>query len=85
MSDPAKELEALVKSGKLNHGGHPVLRWMASNCMIDQDAAGNIKPNKARSTEKIDGIVALIMALGIGLVANPTAGTYYETHEVEFA
>jgi phage terminase large subunit-like protein len=44
--------------------GEPVLRWMAGNVSIEQDAADNWKPSKKRSTERIDGIVALIMALG---------------------
>jgi phage terminase large subunit-like protein len=64
MTSPTKELEALVLSGKLRHGGHPVLRWMASNVAVEMDAAGNLKPSKKKSTERIDGIVATIMALG---------------------
>ena len=49
--------------GKIIHGGHPVLRWMAGNVVVDTDPAGNIKVTKAKSKEKIDGIVAAIMAL----------------------
>ena len=49
--------------GKLAHGGHPVLAWMVDNIHIRTDPAGNIKPDKQKSTEKIDGAVALIMAL----------------------
>jgi phage terminase large subunit-like protein len=64
MNSPAKMLEGLIADGKLLHGGHPVLRWMASNVAIETDAAGNIKPSKKTSTERIDGIVALCMALG---------------------
>ena len=63
LSEPTKELSALLASGKLRHGGHPVLRWMADNMVIREDANGNIAPNKARASEKIDAIVALIMAL----------------------
>lgn len=63
MSPPAKELEKLVLSRKISHGGNPVLTWMADNVVAVQDPAGNIKPDKGRSTEKIDGIVALIMGL----------------------
>jgi phage terminase large subunit-like protein len=63
LSAPSKELDKLVASGSLRHGGHPVLRWMAGNVAIEQDPAGNIKPSKKHSTEKIDGIVALVMAL----------------------
>jgi len=64
MSAPTKELEKLVIAGNLKHAGHPVLRWMAGNTMVATDAAANLKPAKDKSTEKIDGIVALIMALG---------------------
>jgi phage terminase large subunit-like protein len=65
MSAPAKALEGLVVGGKLLHGGHPVLAWQASNVAIQSDHAGNIKPSKQKSNERIDGIVALTMALGI--------------------
>jgi phage terminase large subunit-like protein len=64
MSAPSKRLEELVTAGKLRHGGHPVLGWCAANVVIEQDAAANIKPSKKKSTEKVDGIVALVMALG---------------------
>lgn len=64
LSEPAKELEALIRSGRLAHGGNPALRWMASNTTVMTDPAGNIKPDKQKSTEKIDGIVAVVMALG---------------------
>ena len=63
MSPPSKELMKLTLEKKLAHGGHPVLRWMMDNIFIKQDPAGNIKPDKEKSTEKIDGAVALIMAL----------------------
>jgi phage terminase large subunit-like protein len=63
MSSPTKELDKLIASASVRHGGHPVLRWMAGNVAIEQDAAGNVKPSKKKSTEKIDGIVALIMAV----------------------
>ena len=49
--------------GNIVHGGNPVLKWMAQNVVMRQDPAGNIKPDKERSVEKIDGIVALIMGL----------------------
>jgi phage terminase large subunit-like protein len=65
MSGPAKVLESLTVSGKLLHGGHPVLAWQAGNVAIQHDHNGNIKPSKAKSNERIDGIVALVMALGI--------------------
>ena len=63
MSPTTKELMKLVLEKRIAHGGHPVLRWMADNIFIKTDEAGNIKPDKAKSTEKIDGIVATVMAL----------------------
>lgn len=63
MSPPSKELMKLTLEGKLAHTGHPVLRWMMDNIFVRTDPAGNIKPDKERSTEKIDGAVATIMAL----------------------
>lgn len=69
MTAPTKHLGELLATGKLAHGGHPVLRWMASNLATESDAAGNLKPSKRRSTERIDGIVALIMALGRAMLA----------------
>ncbi len=63
LSAPTKELLRVVLERKLRHGGHPILRWMANNTAAQTDAAGNIKPDKAKSTARIDGIVATIMAL----------------------
>ena len=63
MSPPTKELMKLVLEQNVAHGGHPVLRWMMDNIYIKTDPAGNIKPDKEKSTEKIDGAVATIMAL----------------------
>ena len=76
MSPAAKEFERLVTAGLLRHGGHPVLRWMANNVTIRQDPAGNIKPDKERSREKIDGIVAAIMAIGRASVHNAAPSPY---------
>lgn len=80
MSGPAKELEGLVLSKRLRHGGHRVLRWMAGNTSIDMDPAGNIKPSKKTSTEKIDGIVALCMALGLAI--QEALPSIYDTRDV---
>lgn len=63
MSAPTKELLTLVLSGRLHHGDHPVLRWMCDNLVVRMDPAGNVKPDKEKSTEKIDGMVALVMGL----------------------
>ena len=61
MSPPTKELMKLVLEEKLAHGGHPVLRWMMDNIFIRSDPAGNIKADKEKSTEKIDGIVQFVV------------------------
>jgi len=76
MSGPTKELERLLMSKALRHGGHPVLRWMADNVAVNQDPAGNIKPDKAKSTERIDGIVALVMAIGRALAVEVEEPAY---------
>ena len=82
MNEPSKEFLRLLTSGVLRHGGHPVLRWMASNVAVKSDPAGNIKPDKEHSFEKIDGIVAAIMALGRSMVTDRKAGSVYETRGV---
>jgi phage terminase large subunit-like protein len=58
MSAPLKALENLVLAGRVRHAGHPVFSWNASNCAVAEDRQGNIYPSKAKSTERIDGIVA---------------------------
>lgn len=78
MSAPTKELERLIGAGLLAHGGQPVLTWMAGNVVASKDAAGNIKPDKAKSTEKIDGIVALVMALDRATRHQPEPESVYE-------
>ena len=73
MSAPTKELERLVRDHKLRTGGNPVLRWMASNVALQFGTNEQVKPDKTRSGDKIDGIVALIMALD-GWMRLPTEG-----------
>ena len=63
MNAPTKELLKLVLEERLHHANNPVLRWMCDNLVVRMDPAGNMKPDKEKSTEKIDGMVALIMAL----------------------
>lgn len=63
-SEPMKQLEALVLQRRLHHNGDPVLAWMMSNVVAHMDAKDNIYPRKERPENKIDGVVALIMALG---------------------
>ena len=65
ISSPAKELERMVIGEELNHLGNPILNWMAGNTVVQIDANGNIKPDKAKSEGKIDGIVSLVMAVGL--------------------
>lgn len=79
MSPASKEFEKLVISGGLHHGGNPVLKWMASNVSIVTDPAGNIKPCKKKSTEKIDGIISTINALVCATAQEPKKESIYAT------
>jgi phage terminase large subunit-like protein len=72
-----KELERLVLTGKLRHGGQPVLRWCASNVVVERDHADNLKPSKRKSVERIDGISALVNALTRALESQ--GGSIYDT------
>jgi len=67
LSAPSKEFERLVLAGLVDHGGHPVARWCVGNAAIATDAAGNIKPAKDKSTERIDVIAADINALAVAI------------------
>ncbi|WNO78754.1 terminase TerL endonuclease subunit [Streptococcus suis] len=78
MSPPSKELYKLMMEGKIQHGGHPVLKWMGQNVVMRQDPAGNIKPDKEKSVEKIDGIVALIMGLDRCIRHQTDEGSIYD-------
>ena len=78
MSAPTKEFYRLLMEGRIFHGGNPVLRWMAGNVVIDTDPAGNIKVTKAKSKEKIDGIVAAIMALDRCIRQEGQSGSVYD-------
>lgn len=78
MSPPSKELMKLTLEEKIAHGGNPVLRWMMDNIFIKQDPAGNIKPDKEKSIEKIDGAVALIMALDRSIRNQGGSGSVYD-------
>jgi phage terminase large subunit-like protein len=81
MSAPTKELERRVLAKEVNHGGNPVMRWMASNVSIKQDPAGNMKPDKSKSTERIDGIVTSLMALGRVMESDHERGSVYVSSE----
>ena len=82
MSPPTKELMKLTLEKKLAHGGHPVLRWMMDNVFVRQDPAGNIKMDKEKSTEKIDGAVATVMALDRAIRNEGEKGSVYDERGV---
>jgi phage terminase large subunit-like protein len=63
MSAPTKELLKMIVAAEFDHGNNPVLTWMADNLVVSTDPAGNLKPDKSKVREKIDGIVALVMAI----------------------
>ena len=64
MAAPTAEFERLINRGELRHNGDPVARWAAGNCLVRRDPAGNLKPDKEKSKDKIDPIVSALMALG---------------------
>lgn len=82
MSAPMKELDRLLASGELRHGGNPVARWCLSNVMSEGDAAGNVKPSKKKSSEKIDFCTAVLMALGRAMVRDQAGPSVYERRGV---
>ena len=85
MSPPTKELMKLTLEQKIAHGGHPVLRWNMDNIFIRTDPAGNIKADKEKSTEKIDGAVATIMALDRAIrCGNDTSESVYSSRGILF-
>lgn len=63
LSAPTKSLEKAILSKTLRHDGHPVLRWCVSNVSVETDATGNLKVSKKVSTERVDGVAALVMAV----------------------
>ena len=78
MSPPTKEFYKLLMEGKINHGGNPIMRWMSGNVVVDTDPAGNIKCTTAKSPEKIDGIIAAIMALDRCIRNENTGNSVYD-------
>lgn len=87
MSAPMKELDRLVRAGTarrplLRHGSNPVARWQADNLRAAVDASGNVKPDKARSMDKIDGMSALITALSLAMGAEPEQRSAYEDDDL---
>jgi phage terminase large subunit-like protein len=80
LGEGSKEFERRVFDGTLDHGGHPVLRWMAGHCVIRFDENLNFMPAKKRSRDKIDGIVAGVMTEALALAAPPPFRSAYEDH-----
>ena len=78
MSNPTKELSIMTLGGKIAHGGNPVLRWHMGNIEIKMDEADNIKIDKRKSREKVDGAVALVMALGVWKAFDEGSDSVYE-------
>lgn len=83
-SEPMKELEALAKSGKVHHGGDPVLRWNVANVICHRDAKDNIYPRKPSPDKRIDGVVAVLMALNRWLTQQETTSVYEERGVLAF-
>lgn len=79
MNPAMKTLEVAIRKRKINHGGNPVLAWMADNLVATSDPAGNLKPDKGKSTEKIDGVVGLLMALQRAMLAKGPGESVYAT------
>jgi len=81
MSPPTKELLRLILSQKIRHDNNPVLRWCVSNLTVETDAAGNVKPSKKKSTDKIDLVVSAVMALAGCLNPIEEEKSVYDTIE----
>lgn len=81
-SEPTKELESLMRTGKIQHEGNPIMSWMIGNVVGHYDAKDNVYPRKERPENKIDGAVALIMSLGVKLKAEVQGGSYLSTTEL---
>lgn len=75
LSAPAKEFERAIIARTLQHDGNPVMNWMISNVAAAEDPAGNVKPDRAKSRHKIDGVVAAVMALGRAIGADLSENT----------
>ena len=84
MSPPTKELMKLVLEGRIAHGGNAPLRWMMDNIYVRTDPAGNIKPDNEKSTERIDGAVATIMALDRAIRNENTGTSVYDERGILF-
>lgn len=82
LAAPTKELSSLVMSKRIEHNGNKVMRWMVKNVAVDQDSNGNIRISRKKSKEKIDGVAALVNALGRAIVVQETGPSIYESRGV---
>lgn len=82
LNEPTRKLEALLRAGTFWHAGDQVTTWQASNLVVTRGARGEIRPDKDKSNEKIDGMVAIIMALGRAMLAVDDPPSVYETRGV---
>jgi phage terminase large subunit-like protein len=78
MSPASKDFETLIMQKRIRHDGHPVLKWCLGNAVIEQDSAGNVKPSKGKSTEKIDVAIAAIMATARSRIGEVAGTSVYE-------
>jgi phage terminase large subunit-like protein len=79
MSPPTKAWEGLIRRRRYAHGANPVMRWMISNLRVRSDPAGNVKIDKSKSADKVDGAIAAVMSLDRALRAGPPTVPVYET------
>ena len=78
MNEPARELEALIANGDIAHTGNPCMDWMASNVEVAHTPGGHIRPVKANSTQRVDGITSLVMAIGRAMMDDTVYESAYE-------
>ena len=83
MTSPIKNAEVLVKKQLLHHGGHSMLRWMVGNVVVKRDDAENVKFSKAKAGDKIDGIIAMVMALGEKMTIENSDVSRVSTYETQ--
>jgi phage terminase large subunit-like protein len=82
MSAPSKELERLIMGHAVRHGTHPILTWNVAKVAKQEDAAGNIKPSKAKSMHKIDRVISLIMGIGVASLSSLAEESIYDTRGI---
>ena len=79
MNEPTKELDDMIEDQKFDHGKDPILRWMAGNAMVREDPHQNIKVVKPTGKRKVDGIVALVMAVSLSITGEKPRESIYKT------